>query len=551
MLKKTTFLLAFLCLLFLFSCNNKTGNNNRVVIGISADVNTFNPLFGFSVDEGAITELLYLSLADFKWNKELGELEAFPMLAKSWEWASDSSFVTFHMRDDVKWSDGVPLTAEDVVFSLDVYSDPVVNSRLYGIFEDVYTDEENHIDIEKTFNVKSPYKLQINFIPGSSPDLIDIVHPIIPKHIFDKIERKNLETSEVNFNPVTSSPFVLKKWNRNQSIILGVNKNSFLYNPDNIQELVFKIVPDYTSRLTQLKKGEIDLMELISTEDIDGVKEAKNLEIKTIDGREYDYIGWNNIDPDIYFSRGKIVPNKLFGKKEIRIALTYAINRQEILDEYLYNYGQLATSPISPIFSNYFDPDIQPYEFNPEKAKTILVSEGWYDSNNDGVIDKNGLEFEFTLTIPSGNPLRPYAATVIKNNLKAVGIEMNIETLELGAFIDKRSEKKIDAWMAGWYVPIPIELKAFWYSDFKSAPLNFTSYQNKEADKIMAALTEHLPAGKRKQLYYQFQKIIHEDQPFTFMYWISNIVGINKRVKNVSVNPIGVITNCWDWSTED
>ena len=128
---------------------------------------------------------------------------------------------------------------------------------------------------------------------------------------------------------------------------------------------------------------------------------------------------------------------------------------------------------------------------------------------------------------------------------------MDFETLELGAFIDKRSERKIYAWMAGWYVPIPIELKAFWYSDLQSSQLNFASYQNKEADKIMDALTKHLPPGKKKELYYQFQNIIHEDQPFTFMYWISNIVGINKRVKNVSVNPIGVITNCWDWSTED
>ena len=551
MLKKATFLLTFLFIIILISCDNKTELEDRVVIGISADVNTFNPLFAFSVDEGNVSELLYLSLADFRWNKDLGDLEAFPMLARSWEWASDSSFIIFHLRDDVKWSDGVPLTAEDVVFSLDVYSDPVVNSRLYGIFEDLYTDNENHINIEKTFKIISPYELQINFIPGSSPELIDIVHPLIPKHIFGKIKREDLETSDANFNPVTSSPFILKKWDKNQSITLEANKSSFLYTPGNVNELVFKIIPDYTSRLTQLKKGEIDLMELISTEDIEDIKDEKNLHIETVDGREYDYIGWNNIDPDIYVSRGKIKPNKLFGNKEIRIALTYAINRQEILSEYLYNYGELAASPISPIFTSYYNPNIQQYEYDPEKAKNILTKEGWVDSDNDGVIDKDGLEFKFTLTIPSGNPLRPYAATVIKNNLKAVGIEMDFETLELGAFIDKRSERKIYAWMAGWYVPIPIELKAFWYSDLQSAQLNFASYQNEEADKIMDELTKHLPPGKKKELYYQFQNIIHEDQPFTFMYWISNIVGINKRVKHVSVDPIGVITNCWEWSTED
>src|SRR3990170_5558286 len=333
MSKRILTLVSVLLILLLSSCGkDKTDYNNRVIIGIPADVNTFNPLFAFTVDEGAITELVYLSLADFKWNNKLGELEPFPMLAKSWEWAADSSSITFYLRDDVSWSDGKSFTVEDVIFSLDVYSDPEVQSRLYGIFEDLYIDEENHIDLKKTFLVKSEHELQINFKPGSSPDLVDVVHPLIPSHIYNKYERKDLATADENFNPVTSGPFVLKKWDRNQTISFSMNQNSFLYNPDNINELVFKIIPDYTSRLTQLKKGEIDLMELISTEDIDDLKDNNNVILKTIEGREYDYVGWNNIDPDVYSKSKVITPNKLLGKKEIRIALTHAVNRKEILE---------------------------------------------------------------------------------------------------------------------------------------------------------------------------------------------------------------------------
>lgn len=538
-------------ILLLTSCGSeKTNESNRVVVGIPADITTFNPLFAFSVDEGAITELLYLGLVDYKWNTEQGELEAFPMLAKSWEWAKDSSSITFHLRDDVKWSDGVPLTANDVVFSLDVYSDPIVNSRLYGIFGDLYTDKENHIDVAKSFVVKSDYELQINFRPHSSPDLVDIVPPVIPKHIFEKYSRKDLETAKDNFNPVTSGMFVLKKWDRNQTITLGVNKNSFLYDPDKISELVLKIIPDYTSRLTQLKKGEIDLMELIRTEDINDLKDNSKIVLKTIEGREYDYVGWNNIDPKIFNEKKEFEPNKLFGDKETRIALTYAINRQEILEDYLYNYGQLAATPISPIFKSAFDPGIKQYEYNPEKARKILTKEGWTDSNNNGIIDKDGVEFKFTLAIPSGNPLRPYAATIIKNDLKAIGIEMNVVTLELGAFMENIENKKMDAWMAAWYIPIPIELKSFWYSDLQATPLNYISYQNKEADKLMDELTVHLPKERQKKLYYRFQEIMHEDQPVTFMYWISDIVGINKRVKNINITPFGAVTHCWEWSVK-
>ena len=551
MIRKSLFLLPILIIAFLSSCGTKTEHPNRIVIGIPADVNTFNPLFAFSVDEGQITELLFLSLADFRWNEDLGELEAHPMLANSWEWAEDSSSITFYLRDDVLWSDSIPLTTEDIVFSLDVYSDPVVNSRLYGFFEDFYTDEKNHIDVNKSFLVKSDYELQINFKPGATPKLIDVVHPVIPKHIFEKYDRKDIETAEANFNPVTNSPFVLKKWDRNQTITLGVNENSFLYNPENINELIFKIIPDYTSRLTQLKKGEIDLMELITTEDIDEVKNSKIVELMTIEGREYDYVAWNNIDPNVLKESGEITPHKLFGKKEVRIALTHAINRKEILEEYLYNYGELAATPISPIFKTYINSDIEQYNYDPEKARKILAKEGWRDSNNNGVIDKNGIEFEFTLNIPGGNPLRSYASTIVKNNLNAVGISIKVETLEMGTLIDKLNSKSMDAWMAAWYIPIPIELKVFWYSDLQYSPLNFASYQNKKADKIMDELTKNSTMDKKKELYFKFQEILHEDEPITFMYWKSNIVGVNETLRNTGIGPFGAITHCWEWSVEN
>jgi len=544
-------ILSLVFIVLLSACkSDKQEFNNRVVIGIPADINTFNPLFALSVDEGAITELLFLSLIDFRWNNQLGEVEPFPMLAESWEWAEDNSSITFNLRNDVLWSDGEPFTVEDIIFSLDVYSDPEVQSRLYGIFEDFYTDEENHIDINKTFVVKSNYELQIKFKPESSPDLFDVVHPVIPKHIYEKYERKDLSTADENFVPVTNSPFLLKKWDRNQTITFSTNKNSFLYDEKSINELIFKIIPDYTSRLTQLKKNEIDFMELVSTEDVSDLAGMENLNLKTIDGREYDYIGWNNIDPEEYNKSGKISPNKFFGKREIRIALTHAINRQEILEEYLYNYGTLAATPVSPIFTYIINEDLEQYNYDPAKAKNILSKQGWHDTNNNGVIDKNGIEFKFTLAIPGGNPLRRYASTIITNNLKAVGIDVSIETMEMGAFIDNLIAKKMNAWMAAWYIPIPIELKAFWNSDLQNTQMNFVSYQNIAVDNMMDELTIIHSNESKKQMYFEFQRIIHEDQPMTFMYWISNIVGINNRIEHLNVSPLGAITHCWEWAVK-
>lgn len=131
---------------------------------------------------------------------------------------------------------------------------------------------------------------------------------------------------------------------KNQSIILEADSNSFLFNTAQTSEIIFKIIPDYTSRILQLKKGDIDLVELIKVEDIEDFKSLSNLSIFNNVGREYDYIGWNNIDPE-EFSSGKVKPNKLFGNKNVRRALTIAINRKEILSEYLLNKGTLASTP--------------------------------------------------------------------------------------------------------------------------------------------------------------------------------------------------------------
>ncbi|MGB5289134.1 MAG: ABC transporter substrate-binding protein [Ignavibacteriaceae bacterium] len=545
--------LLFLSILFIFffGCDSKqTNQNNRIVIGIAADVQTFNTLFAFSLNEGVITELLYPSLVDFKWNEDRGDLEAFPMIAKSWQWAEDSSFIKFSIRDDVLWTDGQKLTAEDVVFSFDLFSDPEVESRLFGTFRQFYTESDNHIDIDKTFKIISPFEFQINFPLNSVPNLIEFILPIIPKHVYENIERTQLANYEGNFNPVSCGAFKLKTWERNQSITLVADSNSFLFRPDQISELVFKVVPDYTSRILQLKKGEIDLIEQVKVEDINELNKDENLVVVPVFGREYDYIGWNNLDP-LAYSKEQIIPNKLFGSSNVRKALTMAINRKEIFEEYLQGYGKLAASPVSPIFKSVINENVMPYDFNPAEAKKLLALEGWKDENSDGILEKGNDVFRFTMYYPVGNPLREYAATVIKNNLKSVGVELNPEKIELGAFIDNLYEKKIDSWMAAWYVPIPLELKAYWYSDPDVTPLNFGNYNNADVDKILDQLQTRISEEKKNELIREFQQIIHQDEPVTFLYWTPNITVYNKRLKNLDINPFGVVGHCWEWTLNE
>jgi peptide/nickel transport system substrate-binding protein len=550
---KLLFLSIFSIIFLTFSGCEKDAaiGDQRIVIGLASDVETLNPLYYFSLDEGVLSGMLYLGLFGHEWNSEKGELDIVPMLAEKWEWSEDSLSILIYLRDDVFWRDGTQLTAEDIVFTFDMYSDPDVESRLYGSFIKFHTNNVLHIDLEKTFDVEDQFKLKINFKENSNPSLFDIDYPIIPKHAFEKLDRKNLAVLEKGLDTVTSGPFYLSKRERNNFITFRANEKSFLNDPENINEIIFKIVPSYDSRLTQLGSGEIDFMDEINPSDAAALINNEMLNIEAVKGRFYDYAGWNNIDPVSYKTNQAVIPHKLFGNSEIRKALTLAINRTEILEEFLLGYGELAAGPIAPIFTNAYDDSLTPLSYDPVKAKEILLQQGWIDSNNDGIIEKNNNAFVFTLSIPSGNPRRQFAATVIKNNLRAVGIDVKVHQLEPGVFFDQLFKKEMDAWIVGWSVPIPPDLKPFWHSNLNENNFNVVSYQNKNADLILEKI-EAVNSGEGKNyLIKEFQNILYQDNPVTFLYWIDNLAAYNKRINNVNINPLGSIQQTWKWKTSD
>jgi peptide/nickel transport system substrate-binding protein len=279
-------------------------------------------------------------------------------------------------------------------------------------------------------------------------------------------------------------------------------------------------------------------MENVKADQVNDLKSLNKLKISAVKGREYDYAGWNNN----YI---------LFSNPKVRAALTFAINREEILSEYLGNNGDLAVGPVAPIFKDSYNHDLKPYEFNPEKAKELLAAEGWKDINKDGIIEKNGVQFSFTLNYAGGNPRREFAATVIKNNLKAIGVDVKTEPLEQGVFMEKMFTHKLNAWLAGWSVPIPLDLKAYWFSDPKQGSFNLTSYKNITTDELLDKIDKSKPGNDKNILYKKVQEILYQDEPVTFLFWIDNIVAYNDRLENIKITPLGSVHHCWYWSVKN
>ena len=328
---------------------------SRVVIGVSSDAETLNPLFAVSLIEGQINELLYLGLVQHDWDENTSDIISSPLLCEKFEWGKDSTLVTFDIRENAYWSDGKKITTDDILFSFDLYSDPEVNSKFFGSYDNLFLENNQHIDLKKSFEILSPTKIKINFKPGSKPSLFDIDMPILPKHVFSKIPRKDLSTTNIENNLVTNGAYTLSSWKKNEAIILKAVENSFLYKNDMVKELIFKIIPDANTMITQLKKEGIDLIEDVSTESINELKKLDQIKIVARTGRDYDYIGWNNIDPELYSKHKALNPNRFFGNPNVRKALSYSINREEIIKEYLQGYGQLSFGPVSPIFKTYYN----------------------------------------------------------------------------------------------------------------------------------------------------------------------------------------------------
>ena len=507
-------------------------------------------MYSFNVNEGNITELLFLSLFEYHWDSTAGEIYPVPMIAEKWNWAPDSSSLDIQIRKGLKWSDGIDLTIDDIIHSFDIYSQPDAGSRMYGGFDKFFLTENGAVDPEKSFERLENGGLRIKFVPESKPTYYDLDFPILPYHYFKNISFDKISADSFNISPITSGPYKLKEWYRGQYIKLEADTNSYLITRESVRELIFKIVPDYSSRLNQLVTGEIDLMEDIKTADLQMLQSQNNLKSASVKGREYDYFGWNHLNPTA-FRKGSEEPNKLFGNVLVRRALSKLIDRNAIIENYLHNYAQECHSPVSPIFTRLRLPRSDRQPMDVEEAKKMLKNAGWADSDNNGILDKDGLNFEFTLAYPTGNPRREYAATIFASNAKEAGILVNLQPIQMGSLIEGMQNKSLDAWIAGWVIPIPLEMRIFWHSDRRQAPLNFQGFKNPEIDSLLDLIDGAHSEQERVELIKKFQLTLAELQPVTFLYWIDNIIFYNSRIRDIGIDPLGVIHHCWNWQIVD
>ena len=489
-----------------------------LIYHLGAEPATLNPITATDASESTINSgKIYETLIE----RDDETLELEPLLSESWTISDDKLKFRFKLRDNVKWHDGTPFTSEDVVFSYNKIMDPKVDApHLRSYYQEILSVKAlGKYEVEFTY--ARPYFLALEFCGGM---------PIVPKHIF---QDSNFNINPAGRNPIGTGPYKFNKWSTGREIVLDKNNEYWGETPD-LQSIVFKIISDPTVTFQVLKRGELDIAGLtpIQWDRQSNTKVFKNGFNKYSYFRpNYSFIGWNMNKP-------------YFNDKRVRTAMTHLVNRQEILDKILLGLGAIVTNPFY-INSPEYDNTIKPYEYNPEQAKKLLEEAGWTDSNGDGIRDKDGVKFEFEFLLPSGSDTSEKIATVLKEELDKVGIEMNIRKTEWAVFTTRLNERKYDAVTLAWSMGVESDPYQIWSSTQADSGSNFVGFENDRADELINQARQEFDRNKRIELYNEFANIVHEQQPYTFLFCRKSTVAVSNRFRNVEVYPLGLDPLRW------
>jgi len=549
-------LLLALMLCGISGCRQQSGEarRNRIVTAVSADFDYLNPLLmQFSMSR-EVCKLLYPSLVKPTYDEKNGGITFQPNAAKRWEFSPDGKTATFHLRNNALWEDGKKVTAHDFKFSYSLYKNPTIASSRQHYLNDLRLLADGTADIAGAVATPNDSTLVLHFSkPMAKEIVLDHFNDLMPvaEHIFKAFSPDEIRSKAAEIPIVSAGAFKIKRWVRQQSLELVANPTSTLPHPAKVQNLMFLVVPEYTTRLAMLKAGQIDAMLSaggINPKDLkELLRSSPSIAIKPVKNRYFDSIVWLNIDGAAYRTNRQIKPHRLFGDKRVRQALTFAIDRQSIIDGFMGpEHATIVNTSLSPAYRELTDASLDPLNYNPKKALALLHEAGWR-TGNDGILQKEGKKFSFELAAPVGNPRRNYAATIIQQNLRDIGIDCRLKFDEGLVFNKNQNEFRYDAALSGMAAEtLPFQL-IIWGSNFAERPFNSAAFQHQELDAIIAQLSSPLSAERSVALWKRYQQILHDEQPRTFLYYYDELEGFSNRIKNVEVNMISTLYNVYDW----
>jgi len=479
---------------------------------LESECKTLNWVLTTTVYENYVLRYLYENLLDYDENMKI-----VPVLAESYEVSDDHLTITVKLKDNIIWDDGTPITANDVKFTIEKILDPSIPAlNKAGWFSKL-----DHVEVpdEKTavFIWKEPYAPSIHALTQIAP---------IPEHVYGK---GDFLSNPANRSPVGCGPFSFEEWRTSQMISL-VRNESYHGKKAYLDRIIFKVIEDRAVALNALKAGEIDEMRVNQiqwdeqTNDPDFLRRFNKYNFY-VPG--YNYLSWN-------------CRSVWFKDRRVRLAMTLLFDRESINDKIYSGYAKLISGPFY-INSWAYDKSIKPWPFDPEKAKRLLTEAGWTDSDNDGIRDKDGVKFEFEFLITSGNIVSKQLAELLQEQCAKAGVRVKIRMLEGATFFDKVENGEFDACALGWRIDLePDIFDTFHSSQIPPIGLNHCFYSNPQVDSLLELGRIEFDQEKRAEIYHKVHRLLHEDQPYTFVNTVPEKRPIHKKIKNVVISPDGL-----------
>lgn len=454
------------------------------------------------------------------------------LVAKDWTISEDGLVISFRMREDVSFSDGQPLTADDVVFSFDfIMTDAIQAPRERAYLEKVKSVKANG-KYEVVFTFKEPYFEALSLAGGIG---------ILPKHFYEPYLKEPQKFNESKGLLLGSGPYRLndpKNWTPDKGNIELVRNERYWGDVQpSYHRILWKIIQNDSARLTTFRNGDIDSYSARPVE-YQELKKDPQIQAKSQNFEYmppvvgYSYIGWNQ-------ERGGKATR--FADKRVRQAMTYLTDVSRVIKDVMLDYAEPAVSPFSKT-SKQHDVALQPYQADLEKAKALLKEAGYQDKNGDGVLeDKAGQPFEFKLTYFQANEDTKRMVLLLKDLYARAGVKLIPTPQEWPVMLENLDKKDFDAITLGWTSGIETDLyQIFHSSQAVSKGDNYVNYKNPALDKLIDDARRTVDESKRMPLWQQAEHILYEDQPYTFLMRRKSLLFVDKRVHNLQMTKLGL-----------